>query len=155
MVLTYSLNRSNYFDISNRIWRCQFQFIYFLELYCQFSIFQWVHLLNHYLTFCPTGEQSPMEEVGNTVITSGDTMLSVLGVLVGSFNGLSPVQHQAIIWTSAAILLIGPLVTNFSEISIKIYKFSFKKIHFKMLFSKMVTILSRPQCVEQLVYMFP
>ena len=27
-------------------------------------------------------------------------------------NGLSPVWRQAIIWTNAGILLIGPLVTN-------------------------------------------
>ena len=35
---------------------------------------------------------------------------------IGSDNGLSPAQRQAIIWTSAGILLIGPLGTNFSEI---------------------------------------
>ena len=33
-------------------------------------------------------------------------------------NGLSPGRRQAIIWTSAGILLIGPLRTNFSEILI-------------------------------------
>ena len=38
----------------------------------------------------------------------------------------------AIIWTSAGILLIEPLGTNFSEILIEIHTFSFKKIHFKM-----------------------
>ena len=38
-------------------------------------------------------------------------------------NGLSPGQFRAIIWTNAAILLIGPLGTNFSEIIIKIYLF--------------------------------
>ena len=33
---------------------------------------------------------------------------------IGSDNGLSPDQCQAIIWTNAGILLIGPLGTNFS-----------------------------------------
>ena len=41
--------------------------------------------------------------------------------IIGSDNGLAPGRHQAIIWTNAGILLIGPLRTNFSEILIKIY----------------------------------
>ena len=36
--------------------------------------------------------------------------------IIGSDNGLSPDRSQAIIWTNARILLIGPLGTNFSEI---------------------------------------
>ena len=52
--------------------------------------------------------------------------------IIGSDNGLSPGRRQAIIWTSVGILLIGPLGTNFSEILIKIYTFSFKKRHLKM-----------------------
>ena len=52
--------------------------------------------------------------------------------IIGSDNGLSPDRRQAIIWTSAGILLIGPLGTNFSEILIGIQTFSFKKMHFKM-----------------------
>ena len=46
-------------------------------------------------------------------------------------NGLSPGRRQAIIWTNAGILLIGPLATNFSEILIEIHTFSFNKIHLK------------------------
>ena len=38
----------------------------------------------------------------------------------GSDNGLSPGWHQAIIWTNAGILFMGPLGTNFSEILIEI-----------------------------------
>ena len=52
--------------------------------------------------------------------------------IIGSDNGLSPGRRQAIIWTNAGILLIGPLVTNFSEILRKIHTFSFKKIYLKM-----------------------
>ena len=39
---------------------------------------------------------------------------------VGSDKGLSPGRHQAIIWSYAGILFIGPLGTNFNEILIKI-----------------------------------
>ena len=52
--------------------------------------------------------------------------------IMGSDNGLSPGRRQAIIWTNAIILLIGPLGTNFSEILCKIHAFSFKKMHMKM-----------------------
>ena len=52
--------------------------------------------------------------------------------IIGSDNGLSPGRRQAIIWTSAGILLIGPLGTNFSEILIGIQTFSFKKMHLKI-----------------------
>ena len=44
----------------------------------------------------------------------------------------SPGRRQAIIWTNAGILLIGPLGTNFSELLIEIQTFSFKKMHLKM-----------------------
>ena len=49
--------------------------------------------------------------------------------IIGSDNGLSPGRRQAIIWTNAGILLIGPLGTNFSEILMGIQTFSFKKMH--------------------------
>ena len=52
--------------------------------------------------------------------------------IIGSDNGLTPERHQAIIWTNAGILLIGPLGTNFSEILIEIQTFSLKKIRLKM-----------------------
>ena len=51
---------------------------------------------------------------------------------IGSDNGLSPGRRQAIILTNAAILLIGPLGTNFSESLIIIHTFSFNKIQLKM-----------------------
>ena len=52
--------------------------------------------------------------------------------IICSDNGLVPVWHQAIIWTNAGILLIGPLGTNFSEIFIEILIVSFKKMHLKV-----------------------
>ena len=56
--------------------------------------------------------------------------------IIGSDNGLSPERRQAIIWTNAGILLIGPLGTNVSEILIEIQTFSLKKIRLKMLSAK-------------------
>ena len=53
---------------------------------------------------------------------------------IGSDNGLSPIQHQSIIQTNAGILLIGPLGTSFSKISIK--TFSLKKMPLKVLSAK-------------------
>ena len=51
--------------------------------------------------------------------------------IIVSDNGLLPGRHQAIIWTSAGILLIGPLGTKFNEILIVIHIFLFKKMHLK------------------------
>ena len=53
-------------------------------------------------------------------------------ISIGSDNGLCPSRRQATIWTSAGILSIGPLGTNFSEIWIKVNTFSFKKMHLKI-----------------------
>ena len=63
--------------------------------------------------------------------------------IIGSDNGLSPGLRQAIIWTNAGILSIGPLGTNFSEIIIKIHTFSFKKLHLKVSSGKW-----RPFCLS-------
>ena len=65
---------------------------------------------------------------------------------IGSDNALSLGRCQAIIWTNVGLLSIGPLQTNFSEISIVIHAFSFKKMRWKM-----AAILSRPQCVNSLL----
>ena len=63
--------------------------------------------------------------------------------IIGSDNGLSPGRRQAIIWTSAGVVLIGPLGTNFSEILTGIQTFSFKKMHLKMASGKW-----RPFCLD-------
>ena len=57
--------------------------------------------------------------------------------IIGSYNGLLPGQHQAIIWTNAGILLIGTLATSFSAILSKIYTYSIKKMHLKMASAKL------------------
>ena len=69
------------------------------------------------------------------------THISVVKLtIIDSDNGLSPGRRQAIIWTNAGILLIGPLGTNVSEILIG--TFSFKKMHLKMASAKW-----RPFCL--------
>ena len=51
--------------------------------------------------------------------------------IIGSDNGLSPGSRQAIIWTNAGILLIGPLGMNSEFFFIKTDAFSFRKTHLK------------------------
>ena len=63
--------------------------------------------------------------------------------IIGSDNGLSPDRRQAILWTSAGTLLIGPLRTNFSVILIEILIFSFKKMRLKVSSAK-----RRPFCLS-------
>ena len=63
--------------------------------------------------------------------------------IIGSDNGLSPVRRQAIFWTNARVLLIGPLGTNLSEVVIEIHTFSFKKIDLKISSGKW-----RPFCLS-------
>ena len=63
--------------------------------------------------------------------------------IIGSDNGLLPAQRQAIIWSNAGILLIGPLGTNLSEILIGIQTFSFTKMLLKML-----SVKWRPFCLS-------
>ena len=74
--------------------------------------------------------------------------------IISSDNGLSPNRRQAIIWTNAGILLIGPLGTNFGENWIEIQIFSFRKMHLKMSakwrpFCLGLNVLTRSICVSQ------
>ena len=62
---------------------------------------------------------------------------------IGSDNGLSPGRRQAIIRTNAGLLLIEPLGTNFSDISIEILIFSLKKMRLKVSSAK-----RRPFCLD-------
>ena len=60
--------------------------------------------------------------------------MSSCHAIIGSDNGLSPVQCQATIWTNAVLLSIGPVGTNFSQNVFKIQTFSFKKMHLNQCF---------------------
>ena len=53
-------------------------------------------------------------------------------VSIGSGNGLPPVRRQAIAWSNADSLSIGPIGSNFIENWIEILTFSYKKIRLKM-----------------------
>ena len=68
---------------------------------------------------------------------------SVNWVRIDSGNGLSPVRRPAITWTSAALLSIGDLGKDFSEIWIGTLSFSFQKMHLKMSSAEMAAILFR------------
>ena len=61
--------------------------------------------------------------------------------ITGSDNGFFLGGREAIIWTDAVILLIGPLGTNLSKIVIEIHKFT--KMHVKMSTGKW-----RPFCLD-------
>ena len=63
--------------------------------------------------------------------------------IIGSNNGLSLGWCQAIIWTNAGILSIGPLRATLSENFIKIHTFSFMKMHLKISSGKW-----RPFCLS-------
>ena len=52
-------------------------------------------------------------------------------VIIGSGNGSAPVWHQAITWTNADLLPIGPLGTNFIDIWIKIQNLLSRKCIWK------------------------
>ena len=62
--------------------------------------------------------------------------------IIGSDNSLSPDRRQAIIWTNAGLLLIGPLGTNFSKILIEIVTLSLKKMRLNVSSAK-----RRPFCL--------
>ena len=61
--------------------------------------------------------------------------------IIGSDNSLSPGRRQAIIWTNAGMLLIGPLGTNFNDILIEIHTYSSRKPILKCGMEKLVICL--------------
>ena len=69
--------------------------------------------------------------------------------IIGSDNGLSPDRRQAIIWTNAGILLIGPTGSNFSEIFNRNSDNFIQENAFESVVCETAAILSRPQCVKQ------
>ena len=80
---------------------------------------------------CPNGHSSH----NSPKLTHWDRVMHICVselTIIGSDNGLSPGRRQAIIWNNAGLLLIEPLGTKVSEISIRILKFSFKKMHLNM-----------------------
>ena len=76
--------------------------------------------------------QKPLNMVDMCLLIHWDRGVTHICVIIVSYKGLSPDRRQAIIWTNAAILLIRPLGTKFSEMLIEIHAFSFEQMHIKM-----------------------
>ena len=93
----------------------------FMKMHLKMSSAKW-------WLFCPRDELTHWGRVTHICVSKQ--------TIIGSDNGLSPGRRQAIIWSNAGILVIGPLGTNFSGILIEIHIFSFKKMHLKMLSAK-------------------
>ena len=70
--------------------------------------------------------------------------------ILGSDNGLSPGRHQAIIWTSAGILLIGPLGTNLCDIFLsKLKHFHGRKYGWKCHLRNLNHFVSASMCYDK------
>ena len=103
------------------------------------------HLLWFHTNICRGSHISCQTDIRDIFLTHRGRVTHIcVGYLtiIGSDNGLSPGRRQAIIWTNASILFIGPLGTNFSEISIEMLTFSFKKMRLKVSSAKW-----RPFCL--------
>ena len=86
--------------------------------------------LDSMLTAC--GQMTPY---GGLVTSDRRSQFSTAKIIVAivSGYGLLPGRRQAIIWSNAGTLLIGPLRTKFSEILIEIQTFSLKRSSVKCL----------------------
>ena len=84
---------------------------------------------SHYLCHCCPGSVTPYTLPRSQCLTH---MYVGKLTIIGSDNNLSPGRRQAIIGTNAAILIIEPLETNFTEILNEIQTFSLTKIRLKM-----------------------
>ena len=79
---------------------------------------------------CSVGDHHPLLSAATCLTHWGRVTHICISKLI--IIGSVPGRCQAIIWTKSDIVLIGPLRTNFNEISITIYVFSFKKMHLKL-----------------------
>ena len=68
--------------------------------------------------------------------------------IIGSDKGLSPGRPEAINWTNDGLLLIRPLVTNFSEILIFFLHFHSRKCILRYRLENDSHFISRSQCVN-------
>ena len=104
-------------------------------------------ICSHSWFWCPPSLQTHLRHASNMLkgcITCWGRVMHICVIklnIFGSDNRLSPGRHQAIIWTNAGILLIGPIGTNFNDILIVIHVFLFTKIHLKMSPCKITAIV--------------
>ena len=80
---------------------------------------------------------------------------SVNWVSIDSGNGLSPVYCQAITWTNADFLLIGPFEIDFIAIRIEKQNFLFTKNAFGKVVCEMACILSMGRLVKNIIWTYP
>ena len=102
-------------------------------------------ILNHHIIKFITGIRTMKKSVAAFFLTHWGRVTHICVsklTIIGSDNGLSPDRRQAIIWTNAGLLSIGPLRVYFSENLIKIQHFLLKKMHVKMSSAKW-----RPSCL--------
>ena len=144
MTLTH-WGRDTITTISQTTFSNAFSWMKMYEFYIDFSLKNQINNISalvQVMAWCRPGD-TPLSEVYWHICVTGQPWVNSLRpgeayicvsklASIISDNGLSPGRHQAIIWTNAGILLIGPLGTNVSEILIEIHTFSFKKMHFKM-----------------------
>ena len=94
-------------------------------------------------------DPQPMDEADPVGLTHWGRMTYICVsklTIIGSDNGLSPGQCQAIIWTNAGILLIQ----TFNEISSDIHTISFIQENvFENVICEEAAILSQPQCISR------
>ena len=91
---------------------------------------QWLHFYRHFGNSCidvPCGSYCPCFCLTHWSRVTQKCVSKLTNT--DSNNGLSPGWCEALIWTTAAILLIG---SKFSEILIEIHTFSFKKMNLQM-----------------------
>ena len=101
-----------------------------------YSIIHWMLCDNSCISECRPGSHYWCYYPGALSLTHWGQVMHICVsklIIISSDNGLSPSQHQTIIWTNAGILLIRPLGRNFSDILIEIHIFLFKEMHLKML----------------------
>ena len=115
---------------------CEHYFLFWAQIRRMCLIYTYMFIF-YFCLFGGTGHFSALTHWGRVT----HICVSKLNI-IASDNGLSPGRRQAIIWTSARILLIGSVGTNFSEILIEIIIFSFKKMRLKVLSAKW-----RPCCL--------
>ena len=140
-----------------QIMACVAQKIYFLWQHCGYSppniMLDYAYQL--FLTTTKSGltwfglllfmNHDPKWDNVRSVLTHWGRMTHIyVGKLtfISSDNGLSPGRRQAIIWTNAGLLSIGPLRTYVSGNLIKIQQLSLEKMHVKMSSAKW-----RPSCL--------
>ena len=131
-------------------------FFIYVFIYCLFIIYSfiysfWIFMTKYLLISNSLWLSGTITHCG--LVMSYDPYNLVVNIASG--NGLSLVRHQAITRTNFDLLSTGQSGTNFTEISVKIRKFSFKKKYSKNVVWKMLAILFGLQCVLILKYPLP